>query len=85
MTKSQFMDTSAPTADDFLTRSLTATVVDTRGGITAAFAEEVKFIKDNSPNPERADAWADKVLKTEEAPKTAPTVRRTTPGSGMKG
>ena len=85
MTKSQFMDTSAPTADDFLTRSLTAVSVDTRSGITAAFAEEVKFIKDNSPNQERAGAWADKVLKTDETPKAAPAVRRTTPGSGMKG
>jgi hypothetical protein len=85
MTKSQFVETGAPTSNDFLTRSLNAVTVDTRSGITTSFAEEVKFIKDNSPNQERAGAWADKVLKTEEPPKTAPTVRRNTPGSGMKG
>ena len=79
------MDTGAPTANDFLTRSLTAVAVDTRHGITTAFAEEVKFIKDNSPNQERAGVWADKVLKTEEAPKAASAVRRAPPGSGMKG
>ena len=81
------MDTSAPTATDFLTRSLNAMSTDTRGGITAAFTEEVKFIKDNSPFGERAAGWADKVLKTEDTPKpVAPSaVRRNTLGSGMKG
>lgn len=82
-TKSQFLDTQT---DDFLTRSLTATVVDTRHGVTEAFAQEVKYIKDNSPNAERAGAWADKILKTDDSkPKANVAPRRTTPGSGMKG
>lgn len=82
-TKSQFLDAQT---DDFLTRSLTAVVVDTRAGVTQAFAQEVQYIKDHSPSVERASVWADKVLKTDDSkPKAAVTPRRTTPGSGMKG
>lgn len=77
--KSQFVgsDNTQGTQDGFLMRSLSA-MFDPKPS-----ASEVKFIVENSPNPERAAAWGKKVLGDTQ-PKTTPTPRRGM-GTGFTG
>jgi len=86
--KSQFVGGTQNGFEQYLDCSLRGMTTDTRGGVTAGLAADIKIMQDFAQaNPDKANtaglnAWVEKVLGATEQNKPAPATTRGKPGMG---